>query len=387
MRKAKRFCWLPLLLVLALFFWSPSACFAEVVQGQAVIDPSNPAKARSDAMQDAMRTFVEMKVGVHVTSSTETSMGMVVSDKILAQSDGYVQVNKIVKEWQQGSIYCVKMDLTASDQKIKTAVDDLYGRLQAQHQQDDEDRTSIVVAVTGRDEQGKLIVTDSLMKYIQSKMEDAGFKVSGADEAKSYMDSQTDLDNPAVSANIRRLARNEQEDANSLLRGTLSVTSVKSVNGFYQATVHESFELIGFATSEVNTFDDYYTAVDADRELAIRKAQDLATRHAVDSLGQKALLTAQDMTRGGTQHFKTVIMVSGITDRAGQPQQIRQALQQSGCRIIRSSFTSAGIFKLFVEGEGSAETLKQKMLEKVSGIQEGNTDENAMGSTKMYLTF
>ena len=201
------------------------------------------------------------------------------------------------------------------------------------------------------------------------------------------MDSQTDLDNPAVSANIRRLARNEQEDANSLLRGTLSVTSVKSVNGFYQATVHASFELIGFATSEVNTFDDYYTAVDADRELAIRKAQDLATRHAVDSLGQKALLTAQDMTRGGTQHFKTVIMVSGITDRAGQPQQIRQALQQSGCRIIRSSFTSAGIFKLFVEGEGSAETLKQKMLEKVSGIQEGNTDENAMGSTKMYLTF
>ena len=145
------------------------------------------------------------------------------------------------------------------------------------------------------------------------KMEDAGFKVSGADEAKSYMDSQTDLDNPAVSANIRRLARNEQEDANSLLRGTLSVTSVKSVNGFYQATVHASFELIGFATSEVNTFDDYYTAVDADRELAIRKAQDLATRHAVDSLGQKALLTAQDMTRGGTQHFKTVIMVSGIT--------------------------------------------------------------------------
>lgn len=83
----KSFRWMAMLFTaLAMFLWEPLACHAEVVQGQAVIDPANPAKARNDAMQDAMRTFVEMKVGVHVQGETEVSMGMVVRDQILAKS-------------------------------------------------------------------------------------------------------------------------------------------------------------------------------------------------------------------------------------------------------------------------------------------------------------
>ena len=388
MRKAKRFCWLPLLLVMALFFWSPSACFAEVVQGQAVIDPSNLSKARTDAMQDAMRTFVEMKVGVHVTSSTETSMGMVVRDEILAKSDGYVLVNKIVKEWQDGPVYCVKVDLTASDQKIKTAIDDVYNRLQALNGQNTS-RSSIEIALTGRDASGNLLVTNDNMNYVQQKLANAGFTVTADDEVKAYMDRQTDLNSPAASAEIRRIARNSMEHANALLRGTLVVADSKHVGNYWQATVHASFELVGLESSEVNSFDDYFTAVDTDEKKAFERAREIAVQHAVDELGQKALNTVQNELRGGTHHIKTVVVVNGITDRNGQSQAIRQALAQSNCRIIRSSFTSEGVLKLFIEadGYGTMDELEEAIRSKLPGLQQADTDESAMGSAKIYLKF
>ena len=374
-------------LALPLVFGAP-VCHAEVVEGQAVVDPSNPAKARTEAMNDAMRTFIEMKVGVHVTSTTEVNMGMVVRDEILAKSDGYVAVNKIVKEGQHDGIYFVKMDLSASDQKIKTAVEDLETRLRTM-QDMGTSRSGIEVAITGRDESGKLLVSDSLRKYVAAKLEAAGFTVHDADGATQYMNAQTDLDDPAVSAEIRRIARNERDgDANALLRGMLAISDVEPAGTSWRATAHASFELVGFESSEVNSFDDYFTAVGTSRSEAINHARDIATQRAVESLGQKALMTVQGEQRGGTHHVKATLVVNGITDRAGQPQLLRQAIQQMGGRVIRGSFTGTGVYKLFVEAEcASQDELKEKILATVPGLQEGNTDESAMGSQKIYLMF
>ncbi len=377
------------LLVTAGFLWGmPTFCQAEVVQGQAVIDPSNPGKARSDAMQDAMRSYVESKVGVQVHSETEVNMGMVVRDEIVTHADGYVQVKKVIKEEKAGGIYFITLDLEANDQKITTAVQDLKSRLQALEGMNTS-RSGVEIAITGRDENGKLLPADSLMKYMQTKLQAAGFQVFDADEVKAYMDSQTDLDQPAVSAKIRQIARNNREEANSLLRGTLSVTDVHAVNRLYQATVHASFELIGLDSSSVDSFDDYYTAVKADRQQAIRAAQDIAVQKAVENLGQKALETVQSETRGGISHRKLTLVINGITNRNNQGALIRQALQQTNCRIIRSSFTSAGALKIFVEadGYGTTDELSQAILAKVQGLQPGNVDESAMGSEKLYFTF
>lgn len=386
----KSFRWMAMLFTaLAMFLWEPLACHAEVVQGQAVIDPANPAKARNDAMQDAMRTFVEMKVGVHVQGETEVSMGMVVRDQILAKSDGYVLVNKIVKEWKEGPVYCVKLDLTASDQKIKTAIEDMYNRLQSQRNTHTS-RSGVQVAVTGRDQSGKLIVTDDLMKYVQGKLEDIGFSVYDADEVKSYMDAQTDMNSPAVSANIRRIARNNQGKANALLRGVLEVSDVGKDGDYTRVTVHASFELVGLESSEVNSFDDYFTAADKNPKQALIHAKDIATQRAVESLGQKALLTIQSETEGGQHHLETTIMVNGVTDRSSQPQAIRQALAQMNCDVVRSSFTSAGVFKLFVESDayGKVEDIKNELLKRMGpALQEGDENEDAMGSKKIYLKF
>ena len=76
--------------------------------------------ARQKARQYAMRSYVESKVGVNVESNTTVDMGLVISDRIVTDSKGYVQIKKVISEKQQGSLYVVKLDLEADDTVIET---------------------------------------------------------------------------------------------------------------------------------------------------------------------------------------------------------------------------------------------------------------------------
>ena len=62
-----------LILMSGIFFISctNSITHAEVVEGMAIIEGGDVEKAKFNARQDAMRNFVESKVGVQVTSETE----------------------------------------------------------------------------------------------------------------------------------------------------------------------------------------------------------------------------------------------------------------------------------------------------------------------------
>lgn len=388
---AWRFSKIVVLLGLCLCLLGPSYCAADVIEGQAAILNGNLDAARQQAREDAMRAYVEQKVGVHIQGTTEVDMGMVVSDHILAQSDGYVQINRIVKEWQSGGIYYIQMDLTASDQKIATAVRDIRSRIEA-IQDEGTTRSGVQVAVTGRDEMGRPEAIASLQNYVMKKLADAGFHTYANDAVLAYMNRQTDLGDAQTTAEIRRIARNSRmgdDSGNSLLRGTLSVAEVRSAGAQTVATVHASFELIGLDSSEANNFDDYATAVGASCTDAIRKAQDSAVRHAVESLAQSALSTVQSEFRGGVHQVKTAVVVTGITDRTAQGSAIKQYLTSIGCTILRSNYSSTGALQIFLKTTSvdSIEELKEKILSGVPGLQEGNTDENAMGATKIYLTF
>lgn len=83
------------------------SCSAQVVEGMAAIVNGDVEKARFEARQDAMRNFVEEKVGVHVTSSTQVSMGMLVSDNIMTNSSGYVRIIKELGGNVQGNVYVI----------------------------------------------------------------------------------------------------------------------------------------------------------------------------------------------------------------------------------------------------------------------------------------
>lgn len=367
-------------------FVAPVISSAEVMEGQAAIIDGNIEKARSDARKDAMRNFIEKEVGVHISSSTEVAEGMVVRDHIIANSDGYVQVNRVVKEWQSGNIYCVSLDLQANAQKFETAVTDLKSALQSMDT--NSNRYGIQLAVTGRDETGKAKKIMPIMRYVQQNLENIGFDVYPNDTVLAYMDSNLDLDTPKANADIRRIARDNREEGNALLRGTLSTISVSRDGEYAQATVQASFELIGLDSSAANTFSDFFTAAGKTKEDALRKAEEQATQKAIEALGQKALRTVQNEYRGGVHHIKMTAVFSGITDRASQGNSIIQGLSAAKCRIIRQSYASDGTFRVFFEAASYDTTaeLQNAILQNIPGLVIGNTNEADYGSTKLYFS-
>ena len=365
---------------------NPAACHAEVVTGQAAIVNGDTAKAKQDALKDAMRSLLEQKVGVQVTSETQVEMGMVVRDEILSRSTGCILVNKVLREWQSGGVYCVEADLSANEKQIETTVADLKSRLQALGNQQTS-RSTLVLAVSGRDENGNPKPIESVRKYIQARLGAQGFTVGADDEINNYLDKQTDLDNPQVGVEVRRLARNSFSGANAILRGTLTTQKAVRQNGFYEAMVHASFEVVGIDSNLSDSFDDYFTAVDADKEKAIQKANEMAVSKAAESLGKQALSTVQTESQGADRLLKMVLVVNGMTDRNAQLTALRQKLGGLRCRIIRSGFMG-GTLQMLVEASGYAtpDDLSAAVCS-AAGLQPGDSNQNAVGANKLYFSY
>ena len=363
---------------------------ADTVTGQALIENGDIVRAREDARKDAMRTFVEQAVGVHIDSATEVANGMVISDQILAHSDGYVQVERVVKEWQSGNVYFMQFEMEANQQKIQTAPQDLKSRLMAMD--NNATRSGIQIAIVGRDKDGKLKELSQLNQYLQAKLENIGFRTTTNDEVMDYLAHHAQDDALSIGVETRRIFRAspDRNDGNALVRGTLSTIAVdRDPSGYYTAVVNASFELIGLDSNDVNTFSENFAVAASTAVAAEERANLLAVQKAADTLGQKALETVQEEYRGGVKHIKITIRFAGITDRMGQRQQILDGLSVCGCRAIRTAFTGDGEFRVFIETDryNSNEELKEAILSQIMGLQEGNENEVELGSKKLDFTF
>lgn len=369
-----------------MFGTAPSLCSAEIVEGQAPIIDGNVDQARYAARQDAMRIYVEGKVGVHVQSSTEVDMGMVVSDRILTNSNGYVQLKRVVDEKQANGIYIVHLDLDADTHLMETAAADVQSRLEALEA--NSSRSGVSVAVGGRDENGRYESVPQINNYVRGKMEDKGFFAVTNDGVLQYMATHPDLDDPNALVEIRQLARQYREMENALLRGTLSTQSITRQGGSYVAVVHASFELIGLDNNASNSFSNYFTAAASSAVGAKQKAQEMAVREAVDALGQKALKTDQRENRGGVHHIKTMLVFSNLGDAAARSKQIMAALSSMGIHVIRSGLTSGGTFQAFVDATQYQDTgAIQEAITQQLGCTSLMDEGASIGSSKMQFTF
>ncbi len=385
MRKSSRsFCLAAILGVCCL--WAlPSIALAESVLGQAAIQQGNLAEAREEARKDAMRTFVEQHVGVRVESLSVNISNMLVRDQVTASSEGYVQVNRIEREWQADGVYFMQLDLTADDKKIQTAARDLRDRLEAMDE--NASRSGIQVAVAGRDAQGPYRNQAELNRYLQAKLQETGFRVVVSDPVLAYL--AVHADDPAAGLEARRLARVNRTDGNALLRGSLYTLRVTPRGGSYEAIVSASFELIGLDTDNVDTFAKYFTAVAPSAAEAEYKAADRAVQEAAEALGQQALRTVQSEYRGGVKHLRTLLRFRGLPDAAAQRTTILSGLAACGCKVIRTSVLSDGSFQVFVSNEAFSdlEELRAAVLQNIVGIQQGVDDTTELGSSRLEFQF
>lgn len=80
-----------------------------MTEGVAAIINNAVAPARDKAIDDALRKAVEQAVGTMVSSDTLTEKYKVITDRILAQTTGYVQRYNILSEKAEGDLYRVRI--------------------------------------------------------------------------------------------------------------------------------------------------------------------------------------------------------------------------------------------------------------------------------------
>lgn len=380
----------------AVFFLVQNATVAEakIYTGMAAIINGDTDKARRTAREDAMRNCIEETLGARVNSQTEVSMGMVVSDRIMVNADGYVRPVGSPKFTEKDGVIICEINLEANSQRIVQDGDNIRSQIQNAINADTTGRTNIVIAVSGRDESGNLHNdnnTATITAYMEKVMAMQGFSVQAPDEVVDYLYRQ-DFDNPITSAEARKQVRNWMPMANGILRGSLSTVKVQSSGGMYTAMVKATFQLVGIVNSEVNSYTEYFTAVDSDRVLAIGKAQKYAAQKAAEEIAKSAAETMQGETKGGVQHTKIGIEIEGIVDRTLQGEKVLAAIKNANCRIIRSLYDKKNptTLKVFVDatGAGSLDDIKANIKAQLPGqIEDGDEDMDARGAAKIYLRY
>lgn len=370
----------------ALLILATSVGEAAVVTGYAPIVNGNVDVARRAARNFAMRTAVEEIVGVKIQSTVEVANLMLVKDEIVAKSEGYVTINRVLSEEVRGEIFYTTLDVTASAEKIRAFAGDLRSQLEA-NVNDSNSRGGIMVAVVRRNSDGSCSYDPTIGDYINAKLKFIGLKPYVNDNVNGYI--ALHADDPDVRVRARAVAKDNREAENALLRGVTGVESVRRVGGVYEAVVNVSFELIGLDSSDVDVFTKTVRGVGVDKISAVENARELAAREAIDSLARQALETVQEETRGGTVNIKTTVVVDNVFDYAGQLPLIQTAFDQTNCTIIRMTRPQSTRLAFFISAVDYATVndLQDALLNSIPFIKLGVTPANELGATKIYLTF
>lgn len=362
----------------------PYSANAELVTGQAYIENGNIQKAKLDAKRDAMRTFVEKEVGVHIKASSEAVNSLLVRDSIIAKDNGYVLVKKIVDEKEEGDLYTVVLDLEADKKQIQTQEADVHDRLM--NIDETSSRYGINVAIVDEDASQTAFWND----YFTGMLKITGFRSQVNDAVVAYLGQNINRqDDLTLNAEIRRMGRlGDRMDANAIIRGRIRLVrpAEKIKSRAYRAVAQVNCELIGYDSNAVDVAAGYYTQVADMPEKAEQLAKEAALQAAAKKLGSESLKTVQQEFRDG---IKMTFVFQPITDKMTQRRKILDGLTHANCEIIRSSFVR-GTLQVYVSSAeyNSLEELKEAVMRQLtpSFPQLTEADDGGQyGSTKLIF--
>ncbi len=332
-------------------------CSAEIVEGVAIYN-GDTQKSRELALRDAMRTLLESKVGIYIRSNSEVDMGVLVVDRIVARSTGYVRINEIVSEGIEGDVYIVRADLDADDTNIETKYKDDVAKAMAAALEPRVANVAVVdYSIDGsvrRDERAVNIVGQYLSEMGIQLVENEGVAQLLSHSINPYP------------SDLRRLARNDGDnEANSVLAGSMrDVNVTRDSSGYYKGVVEASFSFVGIQNGYANSFMEQFVGLGKTADEALFAARREAAATATEYLARAALKTMQFENRGGVNNLNTTVEIHGLWDRANQSAFFNSLLEGAKCRITRAGFSANGAYKvkLIAQGWESLYELSQEIV-------------------------
>lgn len=359
----------------------PANCYAEVVEGFAPIVNGDVETARQKARKYAMRSYVESKVGVNVESNTTVDMGLVISDRIVTDSKGYVQIKKVISEKQQGSLYVVKLDLEADDTVIETKYKEDAAKAMGALDVSTDSRRAADMAIIHVGLDGRNVKDENATLSMQMYMGAMNVQAKENDELMNYM-----LRTPnATLADLRKVSIANSSGAGSILTGRIKDISVNKVEGGYVAEVEAYYLFAGLRNNNSNTFSQYFQAFGRTSHEALIEAHVAAANTASEELTKSALKVIQIENK-----LDAALEFYNLSDRINQGNAIVSVLQNMGCRILKEGFAPNGVYKIrmvttnyITPGEF---TIAFKTKAAASGLNFGTWDVSGSGSTAIAFT-
>lgn len=353
----------------------PANCYAEVVEGFAPIVNGDVETARQKARKYAMRSYVESKVGVNVESNTTVDMGLVISDRIVTDSKGYVQIKKVISEKQQGSLYVVKLDLEADDTVIETKYKEDAAKAMGALDVSTDSRRAADMAIIHVGLDGRNVKDENATLSMQMYMGAMNVQAKENDELMNYM-----LRTPnATLADLRKVSIANSSGAGSILTGRIKDISVNKVEGGYVAEVEAYYLFAGLRNNNSNTFSQYFQAFGRTSHKALIEAHVAAANTASEELTKSALKVIQIENK-----LDAALEFHNLTDKINQGNAIISVLQNMGCRILKEGFAPNGVYKVrivttnYTRGDFTPEFKKKAAA---SGLNFITWDVSGSGST------
>lgn len=354
---------------------------AEHVAGYAYIVNNNLMKAEEDARRDAMRNYVEGKLGVHVESTSKMKNFVVESDYVISHSDGYVIQKAIVSKAQKGDIFEIVMDLEAGSKPMDiTNVREYLLTLSR-----NASRKSLDYAFVNDDAPND----DSVNSLVASRLEAEGFKVTVNRAVFSLLSQQASgiikLDPFAFTNEVRSKGLTARRSASkAIANGHVRImTRGTDIGGRYYAIAEIVGSIVGYESDTANPISIRAKGVGRTAIEAEANAKENVIVQAASYLAKSAAMTVQQEERGGTQELETTFIFTGICDKAAEENSIINAIEQAGCEVDRYTFVGDNL-EVFVVSNNFA-----KMRDLVDAIVRNvrinyssayQTDENNGGS-------
>lgn len=334
-------------IVVALFLLTFSlVAQAQAVTGMAYIENGNLIKAKETARREAMRSFVEEKIGVKVNSESETENFLLVRDRIVSKSEGFVVVKKVVSESNDGTYYTVVLDLEVGAKPIELAQADVKTMLSTLDR--NSSRGSMDIAITADSAQA----TWDWSSQMVACLKEAGFsRIKRNDHILSFLGSgnNLNLNKLQLYPELRRIGRLEGTGAKSIVRGYIrTVKPAFVMKNVYASTAQATIELIGYDSSNVDALSKYATAVGKTPEEAEFNAKKMVLEEAAQSLAEQAAVTVQYEEQGGKREIETTFIFQDIYNKSFDSENILAVLENANCEIDRSVFNNEGQFVVAV---------------------------------------
>lgn len=359
--KQKNVVWLFVLLGYLLL---SSICSAQYVTGRAYIENNNLPKAREDARREALRSFVEEKIGVRINSKTETENFLLLRDHITARSEGYVVVKQVVSEKIEDSCLVLVLDIEVGTKPLELAEQEI--KTQLQNLDRNSSRGSLDIAMFDVDADKSW----DWSRYMAGALRKHGFaRIRSNDIVLKYLSDNLMEDKLKLYTNLRQVGRNGGSTAKAILRGSLkTINQGTQVSlGVYKATAMVSLEIIGYESDNIDAMTRYVSAVGTSKADAEIRAKEKALEEAAEILAQQASITVQYEEQGGRREIELSLVFPDAYNRGTDSKLILQAIENSECEVDRSIYASDDSFRVAIYSQNYEKTdeLLRRVLEEL----------------------